>query len=113
MLIKELLSQQVVMVAMRRCLNNTSAQITLWAKSLTIKAMVSKWLGTLAQTNLAAMYISGQGVRKDVSKAYYWLLLAQAKDASVQSRVETLEQELTPADKVRVQREVRNWKPQS
>ena len=35
-----------------------------------------------------------------------------AKKSVMPGEEETLEQELTPADKVRVQREVRNWKPQ-
>ena len=65
---------------------------------------------TLAQSNLAAMYAGGQGVEKDMSKAYYWLLIAQQQDPSLQGRVQTAEQEVSAADRVRVQREVQRWK---
>ena len=66
---------------------------------------------TLAQSNLAAMYGSGQGVQKDMGKAYFWLAIAHAKDPSLQSRMQTAEQALSPAERLKVQREVRNWKP--
>ena len=66
---------------------------------------------TLAQSNLAAMYGSGQGVQKDMGKAYFWLTIAHAKDPSLQSRMQTAEQALSPAERLKVQREVRNWKP--
>ena len=66
---------------------------------------------TLAQSNLAAMYAGGQGVEKDMAKAYYWLLIARQQDPALQSRVETAEQELSAAERVRIQRLVSAWKP--
>lgn len=66
---------------------------------------------TLAQSNLAAMYASGLGVQKDLGRAYFWLSVAQAKDASLGSRLQAAEQTLNPAERVKVQREARNWKP--
>ena len=61
--------------------------------------------------NLAAMYASGLGMQKDLGRAYFWLSVAQAKDASLGSRLQAAEQTLNPAERVKVQREARNWKP--
>ena len=43
-------------------------------------------------------------------KRMHWLLIAQQQDPSLQGRVQTAEQEVSTADRVRVQREVQRWK---
>jgi hypothetical protein len=45
-----------------------------------------------------------------MGKAYFWLTIAHAKDPSLQSRMQTAEQALSAAERLKVQREVRNWK---
>jgi hypothetical protein len=64
---------------------------------------------TLAQSNLAAMCRQVRGA-KDMGKAYFWLTIAHAKDPSLQSRMLAAEQALSAAERLKVQREVRNWK---
>jgi hypothetical protein len=45
-----------------------------------------------------------------MGKAYFWLTIAHAKDPSLQSRMLAAEQALSAAERLKVQREVRNWK---
>ena len=73
-------------------------------------AQAVQWFERSAQSGEA----SGQyslGVQKDLGRAYFWLSVAQAKDASLGSRLQAAEQTLNPAERVKVQREARNWKP--
>jgi len=66
---------------------------------------------TLAQSNLASLYTSGQGVAKNPQKAYFWLLVARDKDASLEARTQAAGEALAPAERLRIQREARSWKP--
>ena len=58
---------------------------------------------TVAQSNLAFMYVKGEGVPKDAAEAYAWYNLASISDDAARNRRDELENILTPEQKVRAQ----------
>ncbi len=65
-----------------------------------------------AQTNLGAMYINGEGVRRNYVRAYMWLSLAakQGYKRAVSSQGQ-LEREMTPGELAEAERLTRALKP--
>ncbi len=65
-----------------------------------------------AQNNLGAMYINGEGVRRNYVRAYMWLSLAakQGYKRAVSSQGQ-LEREMTPGELAEAERFAREWKP--
>jgi GAF domain-containing protein len=63
-----------------------------------------------AQSALAAYYLSGIGVPKDLSKAYFWALLAQAGgDESSKYRVQMLASSMDHQQLIAVQEQANRW----
>ena len=65
-----------------------------------------------AQNNLGAMYINGEGVRRNYVRAYMWLSLAakQGYKRAVSSQGQ-LEREMTPGELAEAERFAREWTP--
>ena len=65
-----------------------------------------------AQNNLGAMYINGEGVRRNYVQGYMWLSLAakQGYKRAVSSQGQ-LEREMTPGELAEAERFAREWKP--
>jgi len=65
-----------------------------------------------AQNNLGAMYINGEGVRRNYVRAYMWLSLAakQGYKRAVSSQGQ-LEREMTPGELAEAERFAREWRP--
>ncbi len=65
-----------------------------------------------AQNNLGAMYINGEGVRRNYVQGYMWLSLAakQGYKRAVLPQGQ-LEREMTPGELAEAERFAREWKP--
>ena len=65
-----------------------------------------------AQNNLGAMYINGEGVRRNYVQGYMWLSLAakQGYKRAVSSQGQ-LEREMTPGELAEAERFAREWTP--
>ncbi len=65
-----------------------------------------------AQNNLGAMYINGEGVRRNYVCSYMWLSLAakQGYKRAVSSQGQ-LEREMTPGELAEAERFAREWTP--
>ena len=65
-----------------------------------------------SQYNLGVMYEKGQGVPKDAARAYFWWLLASAREVPDAARNrDRIEKLLTPAQRTEAQTAARQWKP--
>ncbi len=63
-----------------------------------------------AQATTGAYYWAGRGVPKDLSKAYFWSTLALNQgDSSMESRLQGLQLQMTPAQVAAAQHQADNW----
>jgi TPR repeat protein len=66
---------------------------------------------SVAQYNLGLCYAKGLGVIKDLKQAYFWMLLASAKEDRDAIRMrEQLERSLSPEELNQAKSEAKNWK---
>jgi localization factor PodJL len=67
-----------------------------------------------SQFNLALMYERGLGAGKNLSKAYFWYVVAaQAGDKEAEAKAQRLKQTLPAAEVRRLETEAANWSPSS
>ena len=65
-----------------------------------------------SQFNLGVMYEKGQGVQKDNTRAYYWWLLASAREVADAARNrDRIVKLLTPAQRSQAEAAASQWKP--
>ena len=66
----------------------------------------------LAQYNLGLMYLAGNGIPKDLVKAYMWLSLAAAQKVpeAVKNR-DYLEAKMSPSQLAEARKLANDWKP--
>jgi hypothetical protein len=86
-----------------------------YAKAIKLYRKAAAFDDNNAKAKLRNMYVSGKGVRADLKKAYGWHLLSGAGhtddcEGDVNAR-QTLEKEITPAQKKGAQTWAKKWKP--
>lgn len=103
---------------------NPEAQFTLgelYEKGISVRQdfrQAARWYSAAAdygdwqsQEALGELYAKGMGVPKSLVSAYMWINLAASRNASLTSRRDSLEAQLTPAQIAEAQRLSHEWKP--